>query len=75
MGPSTSIGSIYGKHYGPIQIQQQLLFEKQWAHPYVLGAAAKIMGPPTSIGSIYGQSYGPIQIQWQLLFKKQWAYP
>jgi hypothetical protein len=74
MGPSTYIGGIYGKDYGPIQSQQQLLFEKQWAHPYALAAAAKIMGPFTYIGSIYGQNYGPIQIQQQLLFKKQWAH-
>jgi hypothetical protein len=33
MGPSTHIGGIYNKNYGPIQIQRQLLFEKQWAHP------------------------------------------
>jgi hypothetical protein len=33
MGPSTYIGGIYSNNYGPIQIQQQLLFKKQWAHP------------------------------------------
>jgi hypothetical protein len=53
MGPSTYIGGINSKKYGPIQIQWQLLFEKQYAHPYVLGAAAKIMGLSTYIGSIY----------------------
>jgi hypothetical protein len=67
--------AIYNKNYGPIQNQQQLLFEKQWAHPYILGAAEKHMGPSTYIGSIYSRNYGPIQSQQQLLFKKQWAHP
>jgi hypothetical protein len=73
MGPSTSIGSIYRNNYGPIQIQQQLLFEKQWAihmywelpqklwaYPHLLAASmVKIMDPFKFSGSLYLKINGP----------------